>query len=213
MFRFLLLFFLALLSASIQWQSALNGASWKYVFVGMRPEFLPEEIKEASKDPLFAVPLDLQGKIPESGTVILVDFRLPSSSKRLWVVRNKKVRVHCRVAHGKNSGETVTENFSNEPETNMSCMGEFKTGKIYQGEKGLAMRLHGLEVGVNDNAYDRGIVFHGGTYVSYSFLMQHGRIGRSHGCFVTEPRVNARIIRLCRYGAALFVSGHQPVKF
>jgi hypothetical protein len=121
--------------------------------------------------------------------------------------------VHCRVAHGKNSGEIVTENFSNEPETNMSCKGEFKTGKIYQGEKGLAMRLHGLEVGINDNAYDRGIVFHGGTYVSYSFLMQHGRIGRSHGCFVTEPRVNARIIRLCRYGATLFVSGHQPVKF
>jgi hypothetical protein len=213
MFRFILLFSFALLSASIQWQSALNEASWKYVFVGMRPEFLPEEIKEASKDPLFAVPLDLQGKIPESGTVILVDFRLPSSSKRLWVVRNKKVRVHCRVAHGKNSGALITEHFSNAPETNMSCLGEFKTGKIYQGEKGLAMRLHGLEPRVNDNAYARGIVFHGGTYVSYAFLAKHGRIGRSLGCFVTEPRYNDRIIKLCRFGAKMFVSGHQPVKF
>ena len=156
---------------------------------------------------------DLQKKISGDGTTILVDFRLPSSHKRLWVVRNNKVLVHCRVAHGKNSGELITERFSNQPETNMSCIGEFKTGRIYDGEKGLAMRLHGLEVGVNDNAYERGIVFHGGTYVSYSFLMQHGRIGRSHGCFVTEPRINARIIRLCRYGATLFVSGHQPVKF
>jgi hypothetical protein len=213
MFRFIILFSFALLSASIQWQYALNGASWKHVFVGMRQEFLPEEIKEASKDPLFAVPLDLQGKIPESGTVILVDFRLPSSCKRLWVVRNKKVRVHCRVAHGKNSGALITERFSNVPETNMSCLGEFKTGKIYQGEKGLAMRLHGLEHRVNNNAYARGIVFHGGTYVSYAFLAQHGRIGRSLGCFVTEPRYNDRIIRLCRFGVKMFVSGHQPVKF
>ncbi|MCF8269445.1 MAG: murein L,D-transpeptidase catalytic domain family protein [Crocinitomicaceae bacterium] len=213
MFRFLLLFSLALLSASIQWQSTVDESSWKYVFVGMRSEFLPEEIKEASKDPLFAVPLDLQAKIPESGTVILVDFRLPSSSKRLWVVRNKKVMVHCRVAHGKNSGELITEHFSNDPETNMSCFGEFRTGKIYQGEKGLAMRLHGLEPGVNDNAYARGIVFHGGSYASYAFLAKHGRIGRSLGCFVTEPGYNARIIRLCRFGAKMFVSGHQPVKF
>lgn len=213
MFRIILLCSLALLTVSIQWQTYHGDVNWKHVFIRMRPEFIPIEVKEATKDPLFSIPLDLQGKVPEVGTVILVDFRIPSNHKRLWVVRNKKVLVHSRVAHGKNSGEIVTENFSNEPETNMSCMGEFKTGKIYKGEKGLAMRLHGLEPGINDNAYDRGIVFHGGTYVSYSFLMQHGRIGRSHGCFVTEPRVNARIIGLCRYGATLFVSGHQPVKF
>jgi hypothetical protein len=95
----------------------------------------------------------------------------------------------------------------------MSCYGEFKTGEIYQGDKGLAMRLHGLEPGVNDNAYARAIVFHGGSYASYAFLAQHGRIGRSLGCFVTEPMYNSRIIRLCRFGAKMFVSGHQPVKF
>lgn len=213
MFRIILILSLALLSASIQWQSAGTEINWRYVFVGMRPEFMPEEIKAASKDPIFAIPLDLLGKIPESGTVILVDFRLPSSSKRLWVVRNKKVLVHCRVAHGKNSGEIVTEHFSNTAETSMSCIGAFITGKIYTGEKGLAMRLHGLIPGVNDNAYARGIVFHGGSYVSSSFLAQHGRIGRSLGCFVTEPSYNKRIIRLCRFGAKMYVSGHQPVKF
>ena len=63
------------------------------------------------------------------------------------------------------------------------------------------------------NAYERGIVFHGGDYVSTAFLLKHGRIGRSLGCFVTEPRYNARIIRLCRFGAKLFVSGHEPIKF
>ena len=213
MFRFILLFSLTLLTVSVQWQTSIGDESWKHVFIRMRPEFVPEEVKEVTKDPFFSIPLDLQEKVPEVGTVILVDFRIPSNHKRLWVVRNNKVLVHCRVAHGKNSGEIVTENFSNQPETNMSCMGEFKTGKIYQGDKGLAMRLHGLDAGVNDNAYDRGIVFHGGTYVSSSFLLQHGRIGRSHGCFVTEPSINARIIRLCRYGATVYVSGHQPVKF
>ncbi|MFM7596417.1 MAG: murein L,D-transpeptidase catalytic domain family protein [Flavobacteriales bacterium] len=213
MFRFILLISITLLTWSVQWQTHVGDESWKHLFVRMRPEFVPDEVKEVTNDPLFSIPLDLQEKVPQEGTVILVDFRIPSDHKRLWVVRNHKVMIHCRVAHGKNSGERITEAFSNEPETNMSCMGEFKTGKIYQGEKGLAMRLHGLTPGVNDNAYDRGIVFHGGSYVSYSFLMKHGRIGRSHGCFVTEPSVNARIIRLCRYGATLFVSGHQPVKF
>ena len=213
MSRFLLLLAVTLMLSSVQWLASIDNIALHEVLHGLRPEFLPDEVELKSKDPLFSIPLDLQKKISGDGTTILVDFRLPSSHKRLWVVRNNKVLVHCRVAHGKNSGELITERFSNQPETNMSCIGEFKTGRIYDGEKGLAMRLHGLDAGVNDNAYDRGIVFHGGTYVSYAFLALHGRIGRSHGCFVTEPRINSRIIRLCRFGAKMFVSGHQPVKF
>lgn len=213
MSRFLLFLAVTLMLSSVQWLASIDNIALHEVMHGLRPEFLPDEVEQKIKDPLFSIPLDLQKKISNDGTTVLVDFRLPSDQKRLWVVRNNKVLVHCRVAHGKNSGELITEHFSNEPETNMSCLGEFKTGRIYDGEKGLAMRVHGLDAGVNDNAYDRGIVFHGGSYVSYAFLAQHGRIGRSHGCFVTEPRINARIIRLCRFGAKMFVSGHQPVKF
>ena len=213
MFRLSLILVFAFLLASIQWQSKLIEANWQTVFMDMRPEFIPESAKAITEDPIFYIPLDLQRKIPETGTVILVDFRRPSNQKRLWVLRNKKLLVHCRVAHGKNSGETITSSFSNDFESNQSCLGSFETGKIYRGEKGLAMRIHGLETGVNDNAYDRGIVFHGGDYVSTAFLLKHGRIGRSLGCFVTEPRYNARIIRLCRFGAKLFVSGHEPIKF
>ena len=213
MIRYLLLLAVTLMLSSVQWLASIDNIALHEVMHGLRPEFLPDAVELKTKDPLFSIPLDLHKKIRNEGTTVLVDFRLPSDQKRLWVVRNNKVLVHCRVAHGKNSGELITEHFSNEPETNMSCLGEFKTGRIYDGEKGLAMRVHGLDAGVNDNAYDRGIVFHGGSYVSYAFLAQHGRIGRSHGCFVTEPRINARIIRLCRFGAKMFVSGHQPVKF
>jgi len=213
MFRLVILFVFTFLGASIQWQSNMIGVKWQAVIMDIRPEFIPESAKDITEAPIFNIPLDLQQKIPETGTVILVDFRRPSNQKRLWVLSNRKLLVHCRVAHGKNSGETITSSFSNDFESNQSCIGSFVTGKIYRGEKGLAMRIHGLEQGINDNAYERGIVFHGGDYVSTAFLLKHGRIGRSLGCFVTEPRYNARIIRLCRFGAKLFVSGHEPIKF
>ena len=212
MYRFLLISF-AIACLSIQWNSTPSSLNWRQVYYDMHPEFLRENIRSIKEDQLLSIPIDLQKKISASETVILVDYRLPSDKKRLWVVKNKKILVHCRVAHGKNSGETMATSFSNQPESNKSCLGEFITGKIYIGEKGLAMRLHGIEKGVNDLAYERGIVFHSGNYVSTNFLLINGRIGRSFGCFVTTPFDNYRILTLCRNGARLFVSGHQQIKF
>ena len=143
MIRYLLLLAVTLMLSSVQWLASIDNIALHEVMHGLRPEFLPDEVELKTKDPLFSIPLDLQKKIRNDGTTVLVDFRLPSDQKRLWVVRNNKVLVHCRVAHGKNSGELITEHFSNETETNMSCLGEFKTGRIYDGEKGLAMRVHG----------------------------------------------------------------------
>jgi hypothetical protein len=151
------------------------------------------------------IPTRLQKKIPAKGTVILVDFGLPSHSKRLWVVKNQKTILNCRVAHGKNSGEVYAKQFSNEAESFKSCIGTFVTGKSYEGEKGLAMRIYGLNYGVNNNAYDRGIVFHGADYVTNEYFVSKGRIGRSLGCFVTEPRYNKEIISLCKNGVKLHV--------
>ena len=157
------------------------------MFMEMRPEFISENFINRKDIDLNSVPTGLKEKIPAKGTIVLVDFRLPSNKKRLWVIKDGIVKVHCRVAHGKNSGELNSMSFSNSHESLKSCIGTFVTGKVYFGDKGLSMRIHGLEKGVNDNAYDRGIIFHGGDYVSNAFFYRHGRIGRSHGCFVTEP--------------------------
>ena len=83
MFRFILLFSLTLLTVSVQWQTYIGDESWKHVFIRMRPEFVPEEVKEVTKDPFFSIPLDLQEKVPEVGTVILVDFSFVNFSFRI----------------------------------------------------------------------------------------------------------------------------------
>lgn len=144
---------------------------------------------------------------PSKGIYVVVDFSMPSNKKRLWVIKDKKILLNCRVAHGKNSGVIQTASFSNEPESFKSCYGNFVSGKSYVGDKGLAMRIHGLDFGINHNAYRRGIVFHSGAYVSDAYLNRKGRIGRSLGCFVTEPKNNAKIIRWCRNGVRIFVLG------
>lgn len=209
-----ILFIFIVVFLSVSWTPTSNEhRPWNGFVHGMRSEFLPLEIKPLGSDPILDIPIDLQNKIPETGTVLLVDFRIPSDQKRLWVVSNRRVKVHCRVAHGKNSGENITRHFSNDFESNMSCMGSFVTGEAYTGEKGRAMRIHGLEKGINDHAFERGIVFHSGDYISNLFVMKHGRIGRSLGCFVTEKHNNYRIINLCRNGVKMYVSGHQAVKF
>ena len=157
--------------------------------------------REAVKVPKF--------NFPSKGIYVVVDFSMPSNKKRLWVIKDKKILLNCRVAHGKNSGIIQTASFSNEPESFKSCYGNFISGKSYVGEKGLAMRIHGLDFGINHNAYRRGIVFHSGAYVSDAYLNRKGRIGRSLGCFVTEPKNNAKIIRWCRNGVRIFVLGNN----
>ncbi|NDB34218.1 MAG: hypothetical protein EB023_02485 [Flavobacteriia bacterium] len=212
--RFKRIFFLCLLgwlALSLTPQS--YDTSLVSMFMEMRPEFLSNNFINRKDIDLTSVPAGLKEKIPAKGTIVLVDFRLPSDKKRLWVFKDGIAKVHCRVAHGKNSGEENTLHFSNAPKSNKSCIGTFLTGQAYMGEKGLAMRIYGLDKGQNDNAYSRGIVFHSANYVSNAFLLRYGRIGRSHGCFVTEPRHNQRIINLCKNGVRVIAVGHQPVKF
>jgi len=170
-------------------------------------ESIPKPNSTEEEIPSDPIPKRLQKKIPAKGTVILVDFRLSSLKKRLWVVKNQKTILNCRVAHGRNSGDVYAVEFSNEPESFKSCVGTFITGKAYEGEKGRAMRIYGLNYGLNNNAYDRGIVFHGADYVSNEYLAAKGRIGRSLGCFVTEPNQNEKIISLCKNGVKLHVIG------
>lgn len=211
--RNLVLGLLALvLCASAAWKLKAVNRPWKVIERHFRPEFIGEEPQLPVVAGLEDLPADLRQRIPAKGKVILVDFRLPSTTKRLWFIKNQKIRLHCRVAHGKNSGEVWATKFSNEQQSYKSCLGVFTTGKAYVGEKGLAMKLHGLEKGINDNAYDRGIVFHGGKYVSKAFILRNGRIGRSHGCFVTEPHHNAKIIRSCSYGTKVIVVGHKSIR-
>ena len=62
-------------------------------------------------------------------TLTVIDYSLPSSAKRLWVldVARRRVLFHELVAHGENSGDNYAVEFSNEPGSRQSSIGVFRT--------------------------------------------------------------------------------------
>jgi hypothetical protein len=138
----------------------------------------------------------------------VVDFDLPSTEKRLWVLdlANDKILFHTLVAHGHNSGENGASQFSNTNESNMSSLGFYVTGNEYEGKHGHSLRLQGLDEGFNTNAFARSIVMHGADYVSEDFIKQNGRLGRSLGCPALPLDQYAQIIDAVQGGSCLFLS-------
>jgi hypothetical protein len=138
----------------------------------------------------------------------VVDFDLPSTEKRLWVLdlANDKILFHTLVAHGHNSGENGASQFSNTDQSNMSSLGFYVTGQEYEGKHGHSLRLQGLDEGFNTNAFARAIVMHGADYVSESFIKQNGRLGRSLGCPALPLDQYAQIIDAVQGGSCLFLS-------
>ncbi len=138
----------------------------------------------------------------------VIDFDLPSTEKRLWVLDldNDKVVYHTLVAHGHNSGENEATNFSNTDQSNMSSLGFYVTGHEYEGKHGHSLRLQGLDEGFNTNAAARSVVMHGADYVSEDFIKQNGRLGRSLGCPALPLDQYAQIIDTVKGGSCLFLN-------
>jgi hypothetical protein len=136
----------------------------------------------------------------------VIDYSLPSTAKRLWVIDMIRRRVlwHELVAHGEGSGEVEAVAFSNQPGSRRSSLGLFRTEDIYRGRHGASLRLEGLEPGINDNAMDRALVIHGASYVSSRVVSTFGRLGRSWGCPALDRRVSRTIIDRIKGGSAVF---------
>jgi L,D-transpeptidase-like protein len=137
----------------------------------------------------------------------IIDYSLPSSEPRLWVidVQRQQVLHHVLVAHGEGSGATVPVSFSNEIGSHQSSLGLFRTEEVYTGHFGYSLRLSGLEPGINDKARERAIVVHGMSDVSASFAAQWGTIARSWGCLALPEDAAPRIIDSIADGSAIFV--------
>jgi hypothetical protein len=116
----------------------------------------------------------------------VVDFSLPSRTPRFYVVNlfDGSVRSYL-VAHGRGSDPDHTgwlERFSNEPHSNATSAGAYRTESVYVGAHGRSIRLDGLDP-TNNNAASRAIVVHGAWYVSAAMIDRSGMLGRSQGCF------------------------------
>jgi hypothetical protein len=142
----------------------------------------------------------------DGSLLTVIDYSLPSTDKRLWVLdlARKRVLFHELVAHGEGSGDNYAVEFSNEPGSRQSSLGVFRTEDIYRGGNGVSLRLAGLEPGVNDLAMERRIVMHGAPYVSAHAVNALGRLGRSWGCPALPSGVSRRVIERIAGGNAVF---------
>ncbi len=127
----------------------------------------------------------------------VADFSLPSSAPRFHLVNlaDGSVRSHL-VAHGRGSDPSHTgwlERFSNEPRSNATSAGAYRTDSLYVGAHGHSMRLQGLEP-TNSNAASRAIVVHSAWYVNEEMVGHSGMLGRSQGCFAVADSSLAEIM-------------------
>lgn len=155
--------------------------------------------------------LSKKGKLNNQNIVSIVDFSLPSSKKRLFVLdlKNYKLLFNTYVAHGKNSGKDMANAFSNENSSYKSSLGFYVTMDTYEGKHGYSLKLNGQEKGINDNALSRGIVMHSAWYVDESIIKTQGFIGRSQGCPALPESEYKPIISQIKGGTCLFL--YSPI--
>jgi hypothetical protein len=141
--------------------------------------------------------------------ITIIDFNKKSTQKRLWIVDlvNNKLLFNTLVAHGQGSGDDMATNFSNLENSHQSSLGFYITSDTYFGKHGFSMKLEGMDKGFNTNARDRAVVVHGAEYVSQSFIDQHGRLGRSHGCPALPVELTNTIINTIKGQTCLFING------
>ncbi|GAC1586892.1 MAG: hypothetical protein NVS3B19_05630 [Ginsengibacter sp.] len=148
-----------------------------------------------------------EGKLNNENIVSIVDFSLPSNKKRLFVIdlKNYKLLFNTYVAHGRNSGKDVANEFSNDNSSYKSSLGFYITKDTYDGKHGYSLKLDGQEKGINDNALSRGIVMHSAWYVAESIVKSQGFIGRSQGCPALPESEYKPIISQIKGGTCLFL--------
>jgi len=143
--------------------------------------------------------------------MVLIDFDR-ETSPRLWLVNRKTGRSEIfKVAHASNSDpdkDGKPTEFSNVPGSKKSSLGAMVTAQQYGKSVGgwskfnRALKLKGLQQGLNDNVFDRAIVFHSSSYVND---VKGQLIGDSWGCPAVSEKTAARIISLIDNGALFFI--------
>ena len=130
--------------------------------------------------------LDSRHSIRRRDFIGIVDFAHGSASRA-------STSSTCRAAMSKATASPTAsgsdpahsgflERFSNDFGSYATSNGAYTTGESYHGKYGLSMKIHGLDW-TNNNAEARAIVIHNAWYAEPEMIAQHGKLGRSQGCF------------------------------
>lgn len=126
------------------------------------------------------------GRIKCRDVIGICDFDAASSTPRFHLLDVASGRMQSLlVAHGRGSDPAHTgwlKRFSNEMGSAASSSGAFVTAEEYYGNHGRSRRIDGLDA-TNNNARGRAVVIHGAWYAEREMIAQHGKLGRSEGCF------------------------------
>lgn len=165
------------------WTRTLNGA--------VAPSLLRQALDALERH---------RGSLVHRDVVGIADFSLSSATPRFYLVAlaGGSASAHL-VAHGRGSDPAHTgwlERFSNEPHSNATSAGAYRTDGVYIGSHGHSLRLAGLDP-TNSNAESRALVVHGAWYVSEEIIRECGKLGRSQGCLaVAKSSLDEILTRL-----------------
>jgi hypothetical protein len=127
-----------------------------------------------------------RSRLKHTDIVAISDFSRPSRDPRFFLLDTASGRVSSHlVAHGRGSDPAHSgwlDHFSNRVGSEASSAGGYVTGDFYPGKYGRSLRLTGLDPS-NSNALARAIVVHSAWYAEPEVADQHGKLGRSEGCF------------------------------
>jgi hypothetical protein len=151
-----------------------------------------------------------RGRIRKPQVWTVVDYDLPSSTARLWVLDHAdgdRVLFHTRTAHAVASDDPTTHTVrscSNVVQSQQTSAGAFATaGATYHGKWGLSLRLHGLDHGVNDKAMARNVVLHTDRWPDGR------RLSMTSGCLTVPIEAAPQILDALQGGTFLYVSARR----
>ncbi|TMJ13594.1 MAG: murein L,D-transpeptidase catalytic domain family protein [Alphaproteobacteria bacterium] len=137
----------------------------------------------------------------------ITDFSRPSGEHRFFLLNTQTGRVDKHlVAHGRGSDPDhsgYVERFSNGFGSYASSHGAYVTGDYYPGKYGRSMKLAGLDAS-NSNAEARAIVVHSAWYAEPEQVREHGKLGRSEGCFAMSYQSLQEVLQQLGPGRLLY---------
>ncbi|SFR38354.1 L,D-transpeptidase catalytic domain [Marinobacter gudaonensis] len=188
------------------WSASAFSASLDDQLLARLGQSAPKIDKQVLKTAFSASRCAISNGVDMPDRLAVIDFSLPSTEERLWIfdLNTGKLLLRDLVAHGRNSGNLESTEFSNVEGSHQSSIGLFRASESYYGKHGYSLRLDGLEPGINDLARQRAIVIHGADYVNEDWIHKYGRIGRSHGCPAVDNQVVRKVVDNLKGGQLVF---------